>query len=253
MNQATARKIQRIQSYNAEDTSTIILESRKQIQEIVVLAYKYKFFAMDCEWVPQPNHKKIALIQLSFPNGKCFLLRAHKVDREILKLLQDTDVIKIGLGHLERDKDYGRLQSQYNISPVGLVDIRHFVKELDPNYPNCGRETSYGLQALAKHYLNVTNYFDYFEHHEWEDDPLEEYQVIYAANDVLTIMAICLKITFNECHPWADFDKLVSLARNEGLQWIDQQFNQFSPQRPIVYDRDDTIQCSVRAGSRQGS
>ena len=90
MNQATSRKILRIQSYNAEDTSTIILESRKQIQEIVVLANKYKFLAMDCEWVSQPNHKKIALIQLSFPNGKCFLLRAHKVDHEILELLQDT-------------------------------------------------------------------------------------------------------------------------------------------------------------------
>ena len=76
MNQATARKIQRIQSYNAEDTSTIILESRKQIQEIVVLANKYKFFAMDCEWVPKPNHKKIALIQLSFPNGKCFFIES---------------------------------------------------------------------------------------------------------------------------------------------------------------------------------
>ena len=90
MNPATARKIQQIQSYNAAGTSTTILESRKQIQEIVVLANKYKFFAMDCEWVPQPNHKKIALIQLSFPNGKCFLLRAHKVDHEILELLQDT-------------------------------------------------------------------------------------------------------------------------------------------------------------------
>ena len=90
MNQATARKIQQIQSYNAADTSTTILESQKQIQEIVLLANKYKFFAMDCEWVPQPNHKKIALIQLSFPNGKCFLLRAHKVGSEILELLQDT-------------------------------------------------------------------------------------------------------------------------------------------------------------------
>ena len=88
MNQATARKIEQIQSNNAADTSTTILESRKQIQEIVVLANKYKFFAMDCEWVPQPNHKKIALIQLSFPNGKCFLLKSHKADREILKLIQ---------------------------------------------------------------------------------------------------------------------------------------------------------------------
>ena len=103
------------------------------------------------------------------------------------------------------------------------------------------------------HYLNVPNYFDYSDHLNWENDPLEEYQIMYAANDVFAIMAICLKITFNECQPRVDFDKLVSLARNEGLQWIDQQFNQFSPQRPIVYDRDDTIQCSVRAGSRQGS
>ena len=133
---------------------------------------------------------------------------------------------------MERDKDYGRLQSQYKISPVGLVDIRHFVKELDPNYPDCGRETRYGLHALAMHYLNVSNYFDYSDHHNWENDPLEEYQVMYAANDVLAIMAICLKITF-KCQPRIDFDRLISLARNEGMQWIDQQFNQFSPRPPI--------------------
>ena len=116
---------------------------------------------------------------------------------------------------------------------MGLVDIRHFVKELDPNYPDCGRETRYGLHALAMHYLNVSNYFDYSDHHNWENDPLEEYQVMYAANDVLAIMAICLKITFNECQPRIDFDRLVSLARNEGMQWIDQQFDQFSPRPPI--------------------
>ena len=137
------------------------------------------------------------------------------------------------MGHLERDKDYVRLQNQYNISPVGLVDIRHFVKELDPNYPDCGRETRYGLQALAKHYLNVPNYFDSSDHFNWENDPLEEYQVIYAANDVFAIMAICLKITFNECQHWVDFNILVCLARNKGMQWIDQQFNQFSPRPPI--------------------
>ena len=122
---------------------------------------------------------------------------------------------------MEQDRDYGRLQSQYNISPVGLVDIRHFVKELDPNYPDCGRETRYGLQALAMHYLNVTNYFDYSDHLNWENDPLEEYQIMYAANDVLAIMAICLKITLKERQPRIDFDRLVSHARNECIQWID--------------------------------
>ena len=87
---------------------------------------------------------------------------------------------------MERDKDYGRLQSQYNISPVGLVDIRHFVKELDPNYPDCGRETRYGLQALSMHYLNVLNHFDYSDHHNWENDPLEvkRFMSVFAKEEV---------------------------------------------------------------------
>ena len=47
---------------------------------------------------------------------------------------------------------------------------------------------------------------------------LKTTQVMYAANDVFAIMAICLKITFHECQPRSDFDRLVSLARNEGMQ-----------------------------------
>ena len=55
---------------------------------------------------------------------------------------------------------------------------------------------------------------------------LKTTQVMYAANDVFSIMAISLKIiAFNECQPRIDFDRLVSLARNEGVQWIDQQFD----------------------------
>ena len=63
-------------------------------------------------------------------------------------------------------------------------------------------------------------------------------QVMYAANDVLAIMAICFKITFNECQPRADFDKLVMLARNEGMQWRDQQFDRFSSRPSVVFNRD---------------
>ena len=44
---------------------------------------------------------------------------------------------------------------------------------------------------------------------------------MYAANDVLAIMAICLKITLKERQPRIDFDRLVSHARNECIQWID--------------------------------
>ena len=71
---------------------------------------------------------------------------------------------------------------------MGLVDIRHFVKELDPNHPDCGRETRYGLQALSMHYLNVLNHFDYSDHHNWENDPLEvkRFMSVFAKEEVQT-------------------------------------------------------------------
>ena len=169
----TLRKIKDIQDFEAINTTTVIVTHNYHLQEIVSLANMYKFMAFDCEWVPL-SVIQIALLQFSFPNGKCFLVRHYQVNQGILNFLTNPEIIKIGVAILEQDKDYGRIQSQWNINPRGLVDIRHFVKE-DVNYPH--HEGRYGLRALAEHYLNLSIDFDYHQHMHWEDDPLPEEHV----------------------------------------------------------------------------
>ena len=218
------RKIKDIQNFEANNTTTVIVKHNYHLQEIVSLANWYKFMAFDCEWVPK-SEIKVALLQLSFPNGKCFLVRHDKVNQGILNILTNPEIIKIGVAILEQDKDYGRIQSQWNINPRGLVDIRQFVKE-DVNYPHhIGR---YGLKALAEHYLELSIDFDYDQHMYWEDDPLPEENVSYAANDVFAVMAICLTIVFFEYNNHICFDNLVEVARAQSLNWVDKQFDRFS-------------------------
>ena len=67
------RKIKDIQNFEANNTTTVIVKHNYHLQEIVSLANWYKFMAFDCEWVPK-SEIKVALLQLSFPNGKCFLV-----------------------------------------------------------------------------------------------------------------------------------------------------------------------------------
>ena len=226
----TLRKIEDIQDFEAINTTTVIVTHNYHLQEIVSLANRYKFMAIDCEWVPR-SVIEIALLQFSFPNGKCFLVRGYQVNQGILNILTNPEIIKIGVAILEQDKDYGRIKSRWNINPRGLVDIRHFVKE-DVNYPHhTGR---YGLETLAEYYLNEPNFkhgFQHNQHWDWEDYPLPEENVCYAANDVYAVMAICLK-TVLKCHPTSyfnlDFNYLVQLARNYSMQWIDKEFDRFS-------------------------
>ena len=104
MNTTTFYKIKDIQDYKANNTITVIVKYSTHLEEIVSLANRYKFMAIDCEWVPTGIKNKIALLQLSFQNGKCFLLKHDKVCQGILDILEDPRIIKIGLGILEKIK-----------------------------------------------------------------------------------------------------------------------------------------------------
>ena len=84
------RKIKDIQNFEANNTTTVIVKHNYHLQEIVSLANRYKFMAFDCEWVPgvvPGSEIKVALLQLSFPNGKCFLVRHYQVNQGILNIL----------------------------------------------------------------------------------------------------------------------------------------------------------------------
>ena len=104
-------------------------------------------------------------------------------------MLENPEILKIGIGLPGDDK--GRIKSQWNIEPKGLVDIRHVVRKLNPQ----AVAHKNGAEHLAQEILGIKlDFKDNWKFHEkWESENLNENQIKYAANDVLTAMAIILK------------------------------------------------------------
>ena len=106
-------------------------------------------------------------------------------------MLENPEILKIGIG-LPGD-DQRRMKLQWNIEPKGLVDIRHVVREFKPQ----AVANKSGADHLAKEILGIELKFkdhkDWKFHEKWESENLDENQIEYAANDVLTAMAIVLK------------------------------------------------------------
>ena len=114
-------------------------------------------------------------------------------------MLKNPEILKIGIG-LPGD-DQKRMKLQWNIEPKGLVDIRHVVREFKPQ----SVANKSGAEHLAKEILGMElDPKDWKFHENWESEDLDEDQIEYAANDVLTAMAIILKgnniLSFSPIH-----------------------------------------------------
>lgn len=133
----------------------------------------------------------IALLQISFPNGKCYLIHfTQSLPGKLLDVFEDPKVLKLGVGIL--DEDLKRFQLQWNIQPQGLVDVRHLVLKYHPKVHKLG------VAHLATTFLNLSlDKYWRIRASNWEDQDLTDRQVAYAANDVLAVMAIVLKIVFD--------------------------------------------------------
>ena len=133
---------------------------------------KYKFLAIDAEWEQKGNFQ-VALLQISFPDGKCFLIsHQQKLPDEFLAMLENDDILKIGIGIL--DEDIKRFKSQWNIQPKGLVELKYLTKLFYPDIPKLG------AKHLAQTFLNVT-----LDKHwkisasKWEAEELNARQIKY--------------------------------------------------------------------------
>ena len=104
--------------------------------------------SIDAEWV-QNSPVAVALLQISFPNGKSYLI-SHRfaLSQKFLNILEDDSIIKIGIGIL--DEDVKRFRSQWNIQPRGLVELGHLAKKYYPELEKLG------AQYLAQTFLDVT-------------------------------------------------------------------------------------------------
>ena len=151
---------------------THLLKDQETLKEALDLAVKYKFLAIDAEWEQKGNFQ-VALLQISYPDGKCFLIsHQQKLPDEFLEMLENGDILKIGIGIL--DEDIKRFKSQWNIQPKGLVELKYLTKLFYPDIPKLG------AKHLAQTFLNVT-----LDKHwkisasKWEAEELNARQIKY--------------------------------------------------------------------------
>lgn len=125
------------------------------------------------------KQNKVSLLQVSNENT-CFLFRLNRIGicPAIVRLMETTDVIKIGLSWHD---DIASLRKRGDFEPKGFFELQEHVKEL-------------GIEdmSLAKIYANL--FGERISKREqlsnWENDVLTEKQKGYAATDAWA----CVKI-----------------------------------------------------------
>ena len=210
------QQIQRIQCDKSSNSKVSIVQNSAWI-EIQQSALKYKLMAVDLEWV-QKSSIPIALLQVSFPDGHCYLINhSQTIPDCILELFTNDEIIKIGVGIL--DEDVKKFKEKWNIEPKGLVDLRHIALKFYPKL------TKLGVQSLTQTFLKIQLDKDWkIRASNWENEPLNERQIAYAANDVLTVMASLLVIV-NTNYTLFALDQLLEKAYEICCQFKDRRFS----------------------------
>ena len=166
----------------------------KTVENFVKCAKTHKILGLDLEWV---NNGKPSLMQLALPDGKCILVRLSmlkEIPSMLQQLLQQPDVIKLGVG-IKQDCD--KLLADYGVNVRSWVDIRHVVQPR--------RETlrSLGMASIAKTilYLNLDKDRK-IRRSNWNegdcDGQLSQKQIEYAANDALIAVSAILALAIEE-------------------------------------------------------
>uniref|UniRef100_H2YDP4 Exonuclease 3'-5' domain-containing protein 2 n=1 Tax=Ciona savignyi TaxID=51511 RepID=H2YDP4_CIOSA len=139
-----------------------------------------KVIGFDCEWTSLSGKPlPVALLQLSTVSGFCLLIRlccyTGNLPRQLLDVLSDVRIIKVGVGPLE---DAKKLLHDYGIVVSGCLDLR----SLDMR--NRQTKDHIGLKGLALLYLDVSmNKSKHIQCSNWQSKTLSNEQIHYAAND----------------------------------------------------------------------
>ena len=145
-----------------------------------------KMLGIDTETKPSFTkgvQNPLALLQIYLPHRvMLFQLRKYSLPIEICELLENPNIIKVGVGL--RD-DIRGLRRDYNCEPAGTLDLNHFAKKK--------KFQSIGVQKLSALVLGI--YVDKKQQlSNWERNPLSKEQQLYAATDAWVSYAIYEKI-----------------------------------------------------------
>ncbi|XP_028410872.1 exonuclease 3'-5' domain-containing protein 2-like isoform X2 [Dendronephthya gigantea] len=176
-------------------------------EEIDNYLYEIIVFGLDCEWVTasqEQNDKSsvspVALLQIAFPNGTCFLIRlckmGAKLSDKLKEILEDRNILKTGVGISE---DVKKLNACYGLVIQGCVDLRHVALRchgyVEYRVADGGIRQGMSLSALSQQILGVTMDKDWrIRCSNWEAPQLSERQIEYAANDAIIAIQIFFKL-----------------------------------------------------------
>eukprot|EP01083_Nonionella_stella_P011589 32879_1 len=174
---------------------------------IEFLSFNPSIIGMDCEWKPYFDKKEnntVSLIQLCH-HKQCLLIRIQKIIHQnngaipvqLLELLRNPQILKTGLN---LTGDAKKLYFDYQISVRGCVELQHLIQQkccfhpsIHPSKHNiCRLDVLSTLLLHAKmeksKEITLSN---------WENDPLSDKQMRYAADDAIISYYIFMQCVYH--------------------------------------------------------
>uniref|UniRef100_A0AAG5CUQ4 Exonuclease 3'-5' domain-containing protein 2 n=1 Tax=Anopheles atroparvus TaxID=41427 RepID=A0AAG5CUQ4_ANOAO len=215
LNQRDPLRGQQVHIINtADDCRVIVNKLHKHCQEYNVLGF-------DCEWVSnQGKRRPVALLQLASHRGLCALIRLcmiNKLPQELYDLLNDDNIIKVGVSPFE---DARVLREDHRLKVESTLDLRFMAERagLEP----------FGIARLANEVLGLT-----LDKHwkircsDWEAPELSERQLKYAASDAHVAVELFKKFAYKLVphYPWTSRKVVLQQVLEEMDCFMDQPYN----------------------------
>lgn len=164
------------------DSPIVVVDKSSDVESAIEEIRKFPIIGFDTETKPsfsKGTRNKVSLVQIS-TDSNCYLFRLNKIGfkSELIKLLEDPKIIKIGLSI--RD-DFLNLKKLKNIKPDGFIDLQQYVKQFKIMDNSLQRIYAILFGERISKGQRMTN---------WEAPTLTQSQLNYAAFDAFA----CVKI-----------------------------------------------------------
>lgn len=165
----------------------VVVHSQREVKAAVDFLKRQPIVGVDTETRPSFRRGlvyQVALLQISTLDI-CFLFRLNMIGlpKEVIELLESTDIQKIGLSLKD---DLALLKRRAPFRPQGFLDLQDFVKTM-------------GIEdmSLQKLYANVfgEKISKSAQLTNWENTVLTESQKMYAATDAYTTLRLYLELS----------------------------------------------------------
>ncbi len=171
----------------------VVIEDEDLVEETVMELEKYPVIGFDTETKPSFQKGKVnsvALLQFS-TSEKAYLFRLNKIGmhKAIVRLFEDSDIQKVGVGIRDDIKGLQRLKS---FRHAGFVELQDYVKTVGIEDISLKKLAGLVLEFRVSKRQRLSN---------WELPRLVEGQLIYAATDAWVAIELYKKLTshFPQC------------------------------------------------------